>query len=88
MIRTNEVQGQQRRMNDRENMTGFHRADTFMQRVGSVICSILMLICMISGIVKGISSIIGVLNGKNGQPDNNYGQDQGKYHHREKQQRW
>ena len=70
MMKSNEALGNQRKLNDRDNMTGFRRADVFMQRVGSVICSILVLICMVSGLVKGISSIAGVISGKNNPQDN------------------
>ena len=86
MIRTNEVQGQQRRLNDRDNMTGYRRADTYMQRVGTIICSILMLICMISGIVKGVGSIFSVFRGKNSYPENNL--DQRNRRERHHQNRW
>ena len=86
MLRTSDVQGQQRRLNDRENMTGYRRADIFMQRVGPVICSILMLICMVPGIVKGISSIVGVFQGKSNQPDNS--RDQRYQRERHHQNRW
>lgn len=86
MIRVNEVQNQQRRLNDRDNLTGFRRADIFMQRVGSVVCSILVPICMISGIVKCVDSIIGVVKGKNNY--GNYDQESHNRHQKDRQQRW
>lgn len=88
MIRTNEVQGQQRRINDRENMTGYRRADIFMQRVGTVICSILIPICMISGIVKGVDAIIGVFKGKNNTNNQQSDYDSDSRQRYQKQQRW
>ena len=90
MMKTNEALGQQRRINDRDNMTGYRRADTFMQRVGTVICSILVLICMVSGVIKGVSSIFGVMTGKSNSQDNGgYNQENQNRHHKEKHQnRW
>lgn len=88
MMKLNEALGYQRKVNDRDNTTGFRRADTFLQRVGTVVCSVLALVCMTPGIVRGISSICSVASGNK---DNN--SDRDRYQEpnrvqREKRQNW
>lgn len=52
----------QRKNGDREQATGFRRADHFQSTVGKSVTSILVLICIVPLITNGILSIFGKNN--------------------------
>lgn len=63
-MRFNEAQNFQRKNGDRDQMTGFPRADHYQSTVGKPVTAIMVIFCILPVLTNGIMAIIRTIFGK------------------------
>lgn len=59
----NKALGYQRNNGNRDQETGYRRADIFSKDVGGKVCATMVLVCVAPVVVKGVKAIFGTIFG-------------------------